>query len=532
MVDAATFVLDAQGVELVQGEKPQRGKASTRPQSTTNVLLEAANWNFINIRQTLSAQRERGHEISSEAGMRFSRGVHPAQAEVGLKRAAEMMRTVAGGTVARGVVDEYPQPAPVVTVDLPLSEVARVLGVPLSQDEVAGILEGLEFSVERKGKDALRVTVPDHRLDIGAVNDPAHAGIADLVAQADLLEEIARIYGYDRLPNTLIEDELPPQRSNEELLREEQVRDILVKLGLQEIVPYRLTTPAHEAALTPPGAPSAWPDVPYVTLANPISQDKTVMRHTLLASMLDTAVANARWQARQMLFEVGKVYLPVEGQKLPYEPRRLGIVMLGQRDLPNWQDTPGMDIALMDTFDLKGVIEELVDGLHLGSVRYEAATHSTFFPGRVARLVVGGEAVGVLGELHPAVREAWGLPNMPVLVAELDLDALVAPVTDLHAVRPVSNYPAVYQDIALVLEEQVPAADIEAAIWEAGGWLLRGVRLFDTYRGEQIGAGKKSLAYALTFQADDKTLRDKDADRVRGKIVKSLEKRFAARLRS
>lgn len=507
-----------------------------RAQSTTNILLEAASWNFINIRQTLSAQRVRGKEIVSEAAARFSRGVHPAQAEVGIRRAIELMRQVAGGEIAEGLIDSYPLPAPVVRVALPLGEVERILGVAYSQDEVSGILESLEFGVERVGDDALRVTVPDHRLDIGAVNDPAHEGIAETIAQADLLEEIARISGYDRLPNTLIEDALPPQRTNTALVHEERVRDLLVKAGLQEIVTYRLTTPEREALLVPPGAASNLPDAPYLTLANPISQDKTVLRHTLLAGMLDIAAANLRWRDRLALFEAGSVYLPVEGQALPDEPRRLGIVLSGSRSLPAWQDTPQAATPHMDYFDLKGVVEALIDGLHLGEtgnhVRFEPATHSTFFPGRTARLLVGGRGVGTLGELHPLVRARFDLPEQPVLIAEIDLDALLADVPDLYPVRAFANYPAIYQDIAVVVDEGVLAAEVEAVVREAGGGLLRDLRLFDVYRGEQIGAGKKSLAYALTFQADDRTLRDKDADRAREKIVKELREKLGARLRA
>jgi phenylalanyl-tRNA synthetase beta chain len=508
------------------------GEESEINPTTKNVVLEAANWNFINVRQTLLAQRERGKEISSEAGTRFSRGVHPSVAEVGLRRGTELMRKLADGEVAEGIVDAYPAPPPEIVVDLPLSEVTRILGVPLAQSEVADILEGLEFGVEKVGDDALRVTAPDYRMDIGYVGAAEHQDIADVIAQADLIEEIARIYGYDKLPNTLIEDALPPQRSNLPLEREEHLRDLLARAGLQEIVTYRLTTPAREGLLTPPGAESNWPDVDYVTLANPISTDKTVMRHTLLAGMLDVVASNARWKERIALFEIGKVYLPVEGDLLPAEPRRLGIVMTGRRELPAWQDPVDAELEPFDYFDLKGIVESLCESLHLPDVRFEAAEHNTYWPGRVAALVVAGEPVGTLGELHPMVRDAFDLPERAVLVASIDLDALFEHVPERHTVEPVSNYPAIYQDIAVVVDEDTPAAKVERLIRETGGSLLRGVRLFDVYRGDQIGAGKKSLAYGLTFQSGEKTLRDRDADSVRARIVRRLEKEIGAELRA
>lgn len=508
------------------------GEESEVSEDTTNVLLEAASWNFINIRQTLLAQRERGAEIVSEAAMRFSRGVHPALAETGIRRAIGLMRQVAGGQIAQGLVDEYPQPAPVITVRLPMREVERILGIALSRDEIAGILTRLEFGVQPEGDDALLVTAPDHRLDIGYVSRPEHAAIADVVAQADVLEEIARIYGYDRLPNTLIADELPPQRTNESLVREERARDLLVKAGLQEIVAYRLTTPEREALLTPPGSRSDLPDAPYVKLANPVSQDKVVMRHSLLPGMLDIAAANARWRNRLAMFEIGKVYLPAAGERLPAEPRRLGLLLTGERDLPTWQAPPQPEPALMDFFDLKGTVESLIEELHLKDARFEPVNHSTFFPGRTAQLIVNGREVGPLGELHPLVRSAFELPEQPVLVAEFDLEALLADMPDLYPIQPVSNYPAIYQDIAIVVPESTPAADVEAVIREAGSELLRGLRLFDVYRGNQVGPDRKSLAYSLTFQADDRTLRDRDADKVRERIVKALQHRLGARLRT
>jgi phenylalanyl-tRNA synthetase beta chain len=506
------------------------GAESEVHSDSVNVLLEGASWNFINVRQTLSAQREHGTEMVTEAGTRFSRGVHPEQAWVGVVRAIELMRQLAGGTVAKGIADAYPAPAPVVTVDLPLREVERALGIALTQEEIASILEGLEFGVEKVDGQSLRITVPDHRMDIGFVNDPQHEDIGELIARADLIEEIARIYGYDRIPNTLIEDALPPQRENTSLVREELVRDLLINAGLQEIVTYRLTTPEAESRLTPAGAKSDWPELRYITLANPISQDKVVMRHTLLSGVLDILVANTRWRDRLLMFEVGKVYLPVDGEKLPDEPGRLCIVMTGKREIPSWQES-GSE-AVMDFYDLKGVVETLVDGLHLNDAGFEPAEHGSFFPGRTARLVVEGVDAGILGELHPLVREAFELPDQPVLVAELNLDVLQGVMGKGHTIRSISNFPAIYQDVAVVVDENIPAVEVETAIREAGGYLLRGVRLFDVYQGEQIGAGKKSLAYALTFQSEDKTLRDKDADKARAKIVKALERSYGAKLRA
>jgi phenylalanyl-tRNA synthetase beta chain len=258
------------------------------------------------------------------------------------------------------------------------------------------------------------------------------------------------------------------------------------------------------------------------------------MRQTMLSGMLSTLAANTRWRSRQALFEIGKVYLPerdaAREPSLPKETTRLCIALTGERGLPAWQES-GAAGELMDYFDLKGVLESLLGGLHASEATFEPCEHSSFFPGRTACLKVGGRTLGTLGELHPLVRESYELPERPVLAAEIDLDALIGLADTRHAVHAVSSYPAIYQDIAVVVDESAPAAEIEAAIREAGGWMLVDVRLFDVFRGQQIGASKKSLAYALTFQAADRTLKDKDADKQREKIVRTLEAKFGANLR-
>ncbi len=480
-----------------------------------NILLEAANWNFINIRRTMQARK-----ITSEAGIRFSRGVHPSQAEVGLRRAAELMRVLGGGTVAQGIVDHYPLPPQPVVVDLTAADVSRLMGVDFESGTIADILRRLQFDVQQDGE-KLTVTAPDHRLDIGT----------GLVGQADLIEEIARIYGYDRIPNTVIDDLLPPQRNNPSLTYEEWARDLLVQAGLREIISHRMTTPEQEGLLTPPGARSSLPDVGYVTLANPISQDRTVMRHTLMAGLLSIAAANLRHADRLKLFEIGTVYLPVEGEELPAEPRRLGILLSGPRDLSAW-DLPARP-GNIDFFDLKGVVERLLHGMHLSDVAFVPAQHATFFPGRIAALVVNGREVGVMGEVHPKVRAAFDLPDdLPVVMAEFDLDALLAAARPSFIVKPVPTQPAVYQDIALVVTDQTPAAEVERVIREAGGALLEDARLFDLYRGDPIPEGHKSLAYALTYRAPDRTLTDGDVAKVHQKIVRAAERVLGAKLRA
>lgn len=484
------------------------GEESEISDTTTDVLLEAAAWNFINIRRSMHALK-----INSEAGFRFSRGVHPSQALLGAKRAADLMRRLAGGTVWQGIVDTYPNPPDVQPITLTAAEVARIGGITPSRDEIAGMLRALEFEVEDAG-DHLLVTAPDHRLDIEGTHD--------------LIEEVCRVYGYDRIPQTEMSDTLPPQRNNPNLETEELVRDLLVELGLQEIITYRLTTPDDEARLlTASGAPRD--DRPYVTITNPITVERVAMRHSLLASALEVLAENSRFKERIALFEIGQIYLASEGGQLPDELRRLVIAITGPRRPAHWADDAP---PAYDFYDLSGLLGSLLDALHVNDWDLEPAKHPTYRPGRCARLMVGDVQLGHLGELHPLVVERLeARTETPILATELDLDALQAQIPERHQVSAAPQYPAVHEDLALVVGENLQAATVTEAIRQAGGFLLKGVELFDVYTGSPIPAGKKSLAYHLTFQAPDKTLTDKQVHRQRQRILQQLEKQLGARLR-
>ncbi|MFB3819670.1 MAG: phenylalanine--tRNA ligase subunit beta, partial [Candidatus Methylomirabilales bacterium] len=331
--------------------------------ATTRVLLEAANFNLISIRKTTQALK-----LPSEASGRFGRGVSPALALPAALRATSLMQALGGGRVAPGVVDCYPRPHVPPTIQLRMADVRRILGVTLPRDVVRGLLSALDFRCEPVGADALRVTAPDYRLDIGE-------GLAGV---ADLLEEIARLTGYDRMPGTEMADTLPPQRNNPTVELEDRVKDLLVTAGLQEILTYRLTTPEREAALTPGGGETA----AYVRLANPISAERTVMRRTLLPGILAAMALNARTRDRLWLFEVGPVFLPAPAG-LPAEPRRLALGLRGPLAPPSWL-TP--EPPASDFYALKGVVEALLRGLHLPPARFEPTAHPTFAPGRAAAL--------------------------------------------------------------------------------------------------------------------------------------------------
>jgi phenylalanyl-tRNA synthetase beta chain len=491
------------------------GLESEVSDKTSRILLEGAAWNFINIRKTA-----RTHSLNSEASYRFSRGVHPAMAERGVKRGLELMKAWSNGKVAPGLVDVYPHPTKDPIIEIMPADVKRWLGVDLTIGQMKSFLERLEFPCALKDQQTIVVTVPDHRMDIGE----------GITGKADIIEEIARVYGYDNIPETRMSDELPPQQGNPGLDKEESVRDLLVAQGLQEVISYRLTTPAREALLLPPGIPPD--DKPYIRIANPIAPDKGVLRHSVLASVLDAAERNARFRDRLALFEIGPAFLSSEGGDLPEEAQYVALLLAGVRTLPGWQPAEN---GLMDFYDIKGVISALLDGLRIPEVYFEKAMHPSYHPGKCAKVMSGEKQIGVLGELHPQVRRQYDWPasfRAEILAAVMDLDTLLTLIPERFQTKAVPTLPPVLEDLAIVVDESIPAERVAEIIRQAGGKVITEVRLFDVYRDDKIGGGKKSLAYSLTYQAGNKTLSDKDVAGMRSRIVRHLEQELGAVLRS
>jgi phenylalanyl-tRNA synthetase beta chain len=270
-------------------------------------------------------------------------------------------------------------------------------------------------------------------------------------------------------------------------------------------------------------------DKPYVQLANPIASDRNVMRENLLSSVLEVVERNARIRPRQALFEIGPVFLAAEEGPLPDETLHLVIVMTGPRTLTSWQ---GTDRTPVDFYDLKGLLDALFQGIHVEKIFYQPSDFPSFHPGKSAHILVGEQQAGVMGELHPLVRERYELPETALLAADLDLKTLLEAMPEVYEVPPVSVFPPVLEDLAVIVDDGLPAERVEATIWQAGGKMLSEVRLFDVYCGEQIEAGKKSLAYSLTYQAPDRTLTDEETLKIRQSIVRQLEKELNARLRT
>lgn len=510
------------------------GLESEVSDSTTTILLESATFEGINNRRTAQTLR-----LFSEASYRFARGIPPTLNRIAARRAAELMREYAGGRIVPGEVDAYPVPQVTPLVYTTASNMARITGLPISLETIATALRRLDFTVEpateiaadapatasfalhrQADEPLLACTVPWHRLDVSI--------------PADLIEEVARILGYDQIGETLLVETLPTQRRNETFACEEAVRDILVKLGLQENINVPLTTPEEHARLHSAGAIG---DEAYVTLANPAAPERRVMRRSLLVSALASTVRNLRFTNRLTTFEVGRVYLPKAEQTvadpLPVEETRLSIVLVGPRQSASLYTDPSAQEP-MDFFDLKGVVETLLDRLGFGpeQVEYRAVADSGTFGPRCAEVLLNGESLGLIGEVHPQVRAAFGLPATRVNAAELQLHALIKPQWQLQPMRPISNYPPVVEDLAFEVAETVTAQQVRSTILRAGGNLLVGLELFDIYRGEPLPADHKSLAYQLTYQSLERSLSEKEVTQLRTRIIRTVERETGGKLRS
>ena len=501
--DEMLMITDHSGLIAIAGV--MGGGDSEVTESTTNILLESANFEFLNNRRTSQVLK-----LRTEASERFGKQVDPEGTLPAALRAAQLMVEHASGTLEKIAGDLYPKPKENISLELDPDYVEHILGIKIPIEQITEILTSLEFKVT--GKNILKIIVPSHRMDISI--------------PADLVEEIVRVYGYENLPSTLLNDVLPPQNVNQKLAGTERVRDILVASGMDEIITYSMMNPMDEARLRIEN------DIDlnkFVPLKNPLSQERSHLRRSLLPGAIMTARNNLRFLAKVVTFEVGSVFHPHPKNKLPDEPQRLSLLMSGHRDTQSWLKQAEGDY---DFFDLKGVLEQFLNALHLEGVEWKKSRELPCHPGRCAQILVNGKVLGFAGELHPKVRNSFELPEQAVCVAELDLDLIIKLAVEDHQMEFISNFTPIFEDLAFVLDSSLPVESVTPIILQTGKPLLRKATLFDVYEGEQVDEGKRSLAYSLTFQATDRTLTDDEVGKVRNKIIRRLQHEFQATLRA
>jgi phenylalanyl-tRNA synthetase beta chain len=497
----AALVCDAEGPSGIAGI--MGGQISEVSEKTTRVLMEAATWVGPNIMRT-----SRMLGLRSEASARFEKQLHPEQAMAAQRLAARLVVELCGARMLPGTVDVYPNPLPPRQAALRPARMEKLLGEHIDPDRVDGILERLGFAPRREDG-RIAVTVPPWR-------------DSDVQREADLIEEVARVHGLDKLPTTLPARRLAVGRLTYSQRLRRRLEDLLRDRGLDECISYSFTSPRALERLR-------LGDAPVLRLENPLGEDHSVMRPLLVPGLLDAARHNAaRGRPAVALFESAHVYLPAAapldgagpgtpGGKAPArEPHHLAL-LLTEAAPGGWRSEP----RPADFFAARALLEAVMAAAGV-EWRAEDGGRPFLHPGRAASVVAGGREIGWLGELHPLVVREWEVPG-PVAAFEVDVDAIVA-LTEgrAEAYSDVTSFPAVLQDIAVVVGEDVPAARVEEVVRAGGGDLLRSVRVFDLYRGEQVGEGRKSLALRLEFRAPDRTLTDAEVAERRAAIEREL----------
>jgi phenylalanyl-tRNA synthetase beta chain len=469
---------------------------------TTSILLEAANFSPPSIHYTGRVLR-----LPSEACMRFERGISPELTIPALKRATQLIIQLAGGKAAKGLVDAYPGKHAPESILLSTSQVKRLLGVEFSLDQITEALTSLGFDCEVASKSEVWVTAPYWRSDI-------HQAV-------DLIEEVARIIGYDNIPATMLTQPVPRQSPAPILSLKQKVRHRLIGYGFQEVITYSLTSLELLNKLLP--EPRPLEPVP-LRVANPMTVEQEYLRPNLRANLLAVLSANRRYEDGGIrLFELGKVYLPRQ-KDLPNEPEVLCGILNGFRFEKSWHG--GDD--LIDFYDAKGVVEGLLTQLGV-EASFEESKDEGLHPAKQATIVIAGNKLGVVGELHPKVLQAFEIPEAAYLF-EIDLTALL-PFTLGHKMfQPIPRFPAIVRDIAVVVDAGITHQRVEDIIKSFP--LVERVKLFDVYSGEQLPPGKKSLAYSITFQSPAHTLTDEEVSQVQQQILDKLSSELGATLRT
>jgi phenylalanyl-tRNA synthetase beta chain len=502
--DAETvLVCDEHGPSGIAGI--MGGQSSEVSAETTRVLLEVANWNGTNILRT-----SRMLGLRSEASSRFEKQLHPELTMRAQGLASRLMVELCGAKLVPGTIDVAAEIPPPRRLLLRAERVEGLLGMRISQEEQRTYLERLGFEVEGAGEDLEVVVPPDRHYDV--------------TREVDLIEEVARVHGIDEhLPTTLpaVGGAVGVLSRGQRLRR--RVEDVLRDLGFDQVVGWSFTDPGETERLR---LPAEDPRAKPVLLANPLSEDQSAMRTTLIGSLLDVATRNASRGAEDIaLFETGAVYLdqsPGEGEFVgeraaPFaEPSRLGALGVGTLGERSWRG----EAAPADFFALKGVLEALVRQLGVEAT-FAPVEEPFLHPGRAAAVSVAGSPVGWLGEVHPLVCRSWDLEAAAAF--ELDLAPLLAAATvGEERYEDVTTFPAVYQDLAVVVPSEVAAVEVRDAVLAGGGALLRAAEVFDLFEGEQLGEGRKSLALNLEFRADDRTLTDEEVAERREAIKAKL----------
>ena len=506
-LDEVARELTSDMLVIADAEKPvalagiMGGYDSEITETTCDVLLESAYFNPLSIRATAKALG-----ISTEASYRFERGADPGAVLAALDRAAQLIAELTGGTICDGIVDVYPGQQPLTEIQLRPERVNFVLGTTIETAEMVQILDRLGFDVDITGK-VYQVVVPTFR--------------SDVTREIDLIEEIARVYGYDNIPTTLPKGDIPVPAPTPKTEARRRIKHFLLAAGMMEAVNYSFCDPNCFDKIR---LNADDPLRNTLQLRNPLSPEMSVLRTTLTPGLLENAQHNRNHQIDTIaLFEIGGVFVHDGKEK---EPERVTGVLAGQIGEGVYSDP----YRHPDFFDIKGLVEGMLEVCSVVDWTLQKTDAPTFHPGRNAEVLLGNRRIGVFGEVHPEVLENYDLPYKAYLF-EFDLEGLADAATFAKRFEPISIYPKVARDLAIVVDKETLSDMPTELIYTTGGDSVDSVRLFDVYEGEQVPEGKKSLAYTITYHSATETLTDKAVNTLHDEVVKCLNRELGAELR-
>jgi phenylalanyl-tRNA synthetase beta chain len=512
-LDGETQTLNAETLMICDGERAvalagiMGGLNSEIFSGTKHVLLESAFFDPATIRR---GSKRLG--LSTEASYRFERGINIEGVTSALKRAISFISDLAGGTIAKGLVDNYPKTYTPPIIDLRTGKTNSILGTTLSRDDISEYLKALEMQVQDIDENKLRVIPPPYRVDI--------------TREVDLIEEVARLNGYDKIPITYPNIRPSEEGEGPELIFRDRIGSIMVGLGFSEVITYSFTTPDSADML---GAEEESALRLFVKLMNPLSVDQSVMRTSLIPGLLATVKTNIIHDEKELkLFEWGKVFIRNEGERQPSEKTYLTAVMTG----PYRQKTWYADERSVDFYDLKGSVEVLLKGLGLQRVSFQKETGFSGYGQEFSSgIYSSGSLVGQAGRVSPKVMEAYDLRKMEAYVFELDIERLLEKLSGTRKFQPLAKFPAVYRDISLIINRELESADVLGIIEREGGEVVESIHIFDLYEGDEIDPSEKALALRICYRSQQKTLDGGEVNQLHQSIIDKIRQETGGRLR-
>ncbi len=514
-LDGKERTLESEMLMICDGEKAigvggvMGGLNSEIEDDTTRVLIEGAYFNPVSIRRT-----SKKLELNTDASHRFERGVDPEGCVRAVNRAAKLMVEIGSSTLIDGLIDEYPNLQPAKSVELGVKRTNRLLGIDLDRNQIQGLLESIEFKVEPidNNEDGLKVTAPTFRVDVSR--------------REDLMEEVARLSGYNNIPTTfpaMPAEGRPPARRLE--LRN-RLKWLMSGFGFTEAIAYSFVP---ESSCDHLRIKEQDPRRSMIHILNPLTEDQAVMRTSLVPGILETMGYNMARQIKYLkIFEIGKIFLKSDQQVLPREPEMLIALWTGARTDASWHSRENP----CDFYDIKGAVETLMRALKLKGIRFTAmADESCEYtrPGHTAQIMASDLQVGLVGEIHPRVSDSYDL-KQTAFIFELDLDKIAGLIPEARNSKPLPRFPAIYRDITIIVNRGIETQTVLEAVENFQEELIEHLHLFDVFEGDPIAAGKKSVSFRITYRSPGKTLEDDDVNDLHKSITERLLKAFDATL--